>query len=118
MFVAALRLLGVQDITLAGRNEERLSVGSALGAKTYSVADVPVSDNRKYDIVIECTGTVEIWEKSVSFARRGGSVILFGGCAAGTTARFDTKKLHYEQITLMSPFHFGTRAVRTARSCG
>jgi L-iditol 2-dehydrogenase len=41
--------------------------------------------------------------------------MLFGGCPGGTTVTFDTKKLHYDQITLLSPFHFGTRAVRTAR---
>lgn len=116
MFVASLRLMGVQDITLAGRNESRLEVGRKLGATTCSVDKIPVSDQRKYDLVIECTGTVEIWEKSVDYARRGGTVVLFGGCASGTHASFDTKKLHYDQITLLSPFHFGTKAVQMARS--
>ena len=41
--------------------------------------------------------------------------MLFGGCPSGTTASFDTKHLHYDQISLISPFHFGTNAVRTAR---
>lgn len=116
MFVASLRLLGVEDITLAGRNEGRLEVGRKLGAKTCSVWSIPVSDQHKYDVVIECTGTVEIWEKSVDYARRGGTVVLFGGCASGTHASFDTKQLHYDQITLLSPFHFGTQAVRMART--
>jgi L-iditol 2-dehydrogenase len=116
MFVAALRLSGVEDITLAGRNEARLEVGRRLGAKTCSVYNIPVTDDRKYDLVIECTGTVEIWEKSVDYARRGGTVVLFGGCASGTHASFDTRKLHYDQITLLSPFHFGTKAVALARS--
>jgi L-iditol 2-dehydrogenase len=115
MFVSALRLKGVSDVTLAGRNEKRLEVGRQLGAVPVQLASIPDVDPRRYDLVIECTGMPEIWERSVQFARRGGTVVLFGGCPSGTTAGFDTKKLHYDQIQLLSPFHFGSQAVRTAR---
>lgn len=111
MFVAALRHLGVDEVVLGGRNRSRLEVGGQLGAQPMAVEDLP-SD---FDLVIECTGNVSVWEQSISFARRGGTVVLFGGCPAGTTASFDTRRVHYDQITLISPFHFGTSAVRTAR---
>lgn len=112
MFVAALRLLGVDNITLAGRNKERLAVGEELGAKAMMLDEV---EKGQFDTVIECTGTTEIWERSIDYSRRGGTVVLFGGCASGTQVSFDTKRVHYDQITLLSPFHFGTEAVRTAR---
>jgi L-iditol 2-dehydrogenase len=112
MFVAALRLQGIEDVTLAGRNVARLAVGEKLGAKANQLSDVAEAD---FDVVIECTGTVEIWEKSLSYVRRGGKIVLFGGCPSGTSACFDTKRVHYDQITLLSPFHFGTEAVRNAR---
>ncbi|MCU0317407.1 MAG: alcohol dehydrogenase catalytic domain-containing protein [Fimbriimonadaceae bacterium] len=112
MFVAALRQLGVTQITLAGRNKERLAIGEQLGARAVYLEDL----TGEYDKVVECTGKLEVWERSVDFARRGGSVMLFGGCPSGTRASFDTGRLHYDQITLLSPFHFGTKAVRTARS--
>lgn len=112
MFAAALRSIGVADITLAGRNPKRLEIGEALGAKAVSLGDISGS----FDLVIECTGKVEIWEKSLDFVERGGRLVLFGGCPSGTSACFDTKKVHYDDITLISPFHFGTSAVRTARS--
>jgi L-iditol 2-dehydrogenase len=115
MFVAALRLLGVENITLAGRNRHRLEVGEHLGARTRSVEEAHRTGGRGYDLVVECTGSVEVWESSLDFVRRGGTVVLFGGCAAGTRASFDTRKIHYDQLTLVSPFHFGTDAVRTAR---
>jgi L-iditol 2-dehydrogenase len=111
MFVAALRLLGIENVTLAGRNRARLDVGERLGAMPSLLSDV----TGQFDLVIECTGNVEVWEKSVDYSRRGGTVMLFGGCPSGTSASFDTKKLHYDQISLISPFHFGTNAVRTAR---
>ncbi len=111
MFVAALKLQGVVDVTLAGRNPDRLAVGERFGAKSLKLEEVPSGE---FDVVIECTGTVEIWERSLDFVRRGGKIVLFGGCPSGSRARFDTTKMHYEQITLLSPFHFGTEAVRNA----
>jgi L-iditol 2-dehydrogenase len=115
MFVAALRLNEVENVTLAGRNISRLAVGEQLGALPNKLEDVVLPEGRGFDIVIECTGTVEVWEQSLNYARRGGTVVLFGGCPSGSLARIDTRKLHYDQIALLSPFHFGTKAVRTAR---
>ena len=115
LFVAALKAIGVTNVTLAGRNTSRLEVGKQLGATTCFVTDIPLPSTPGFDFVIECTGQVEVWEKSVDFARRGGTVMLFGGCAGGTRASFDTRRLHYDQIELISPFHFGTQAVKQAR---
>jgi L-iditol 2-dehydrogenase len=97
MFVAALRAVGIKDITLAGRNPSRLDVGAKMGAKTILLEEIPAHMGTGYDSVIECTGRVEIWERSIDFVRR-------------------TKRLHYDQITLISPFHFGTVAVRKAKA--
>lgn len=115
LFVAALNEVGVTNITLAGRNQERLKVGAEYGAKTVPVSDIPMPNGLGYDVVIECTGQVEVWEKSIDYVRRGGTLMLFGGCAGGTTVTYDTKRVHYDQITILSPFHFGTQAVRQAR---
>lgn len=116
MFVAGLRHLGASQVTIAGRNKARLAVAEQLGAKTLYNGDLTLpAVGGGYDVVIECTGSVEIWEQSLNYARRGGNVVLFGGCPAGTKASFDTRRVHYDQISLMSPFHFGTSAVRTAR---
>jgi L-iditol 2-dehydrogenase len=114
LFVTALKACGVTNITLAGRNKKRLAVGEQLGAKTVSVNDFPKPEGRGHDIVIECTGQVEIWQRSIDYVRRGGSLMLFGGCPAGTTVQYDTKRVHYDQISILSPFHFGTDAVKQA----
>lgn len=112
MFVAALKHIGVRDVTLAGRNPARLAVGEQLGARPTNLDGAA----GEYDLVIECTGNVEVWEQSIEFVRRGGILVLFGGCKAGTEVRFNTQRLHYDDLTVISPFHFGTRAVRTARN--
>ncbi len=115
MFVAALRALGIHDVTLVGRNRSRLDVGEQMGARAIHWEDVSRTLGEGYDTVIECTGRVEIWERSLEFVRRGGQVMLFGGCPAGTAARFDTQRVHYDQISLLSPFHFGTEAVKQSK---
>lgn len=111
MFVAAFRAMGINDVTLVGRNKARLEVGEKIGAKALTWDDV----SGNYNIVIECTGRVDIWERSLEYVRRGGQLMLFGGCPSGTSARFDTNRIHYDQISIISPFHFGTKAVRKAK---
>ncbi|GAC1496236.1 MAG: hypothetical protein NVS1B2_16210 [Vulcanimicrobiaceae bacterium] len=40
--------------------------------------------------------------------------MLFGGLPGGTPVTFDSSRLHYDEIALLSPFHFTPRAVRAA----
>lgn len=111
LFVAALRHVGVEDVTLAGRNEERLEVGRALGARTQQW---PVSAGC-WDLVVECTGSPEVWGAAHSLVAPGGTLVLFGGCPSGTTVTFDTGHLHYAETQVLSPFHFSSRDVVQAR---
>lgn len=114
MWLAALRAEGIANVTVAGRNPERLAVAERMGARVERADAIPPLDPG-YDLVVECTGQVSVWESSVDHTRRGGMVVLFGGPPGGTRASFDTHRLHYDQITLLSPFHFGTAAVRLSR---
>lgn len=118
MFVAVLRLQGVKSIVVAARNKDKLSKASDYGAAISTIDELDILASGfpggGFDVVIECTGAVEVWERSISWVRRGGEILLFGGPPGGTTATFSTHRLHYDQITLKSPFHFGTAAVRLA----
>ena len=111
MFGAMLKQAG-WDVTVAGRNPARLQIGTEMGLSCVPLSELDACDG--FDVVIECTGQVEVWEKSIDYARRGGLLMLFGGPPGGTRASFNTHRLHYDQITLLSPFHFGPPAVRKA----
>lgn len=115
MFVAALRAIGVVDVTLLGRNRQRMETGEAMGGRPVLADDHRSIPTRGYDVVIECTGKVDVWESSIDYVRRGGKLVLFGGCPTGTKVSFDTARVHYDQISILSPFHFGLSAVRQAR---
>lgn len=67
-----------------------------------------------FDYVFECTGIPDVWKASVNYVRRGGTVILFGGCKSGTTVIYDTGRLHYDEITLKGTFHYTPSDVKKA----
>ena len=122
LHVLTLRARGVRQVVVVMRGESRLEQIRRVGAAEVLVGDVAhardailrLTHGRGADVVIECTGQVAVWECAPGLARRGGRVVLFGGCPSGTVASFDTARLHYDQVALISPFHFTARDVRDA----
>ena len=118
-----LRAGGVRRVVVAGRGETRLRWAAELGAdQVIDVREVDVARaasalNGGYgpDLVIEATGQVAGWEDALRSMRRGGRAVFFGGCPAGTGVRLDTRRMHYDNLTLFAPFHFRPADVRRAR---
>jgi len=118
----ALRALGVERVYVVARNPQRARAAQDVGA--YGIIPHAAEDARQAvldftggrgaDLVVECTAQPRVWEESLFLARPGGQVVLFGGCPTGTTAAFDTSRLHYDQIRVLSPFHLTPKAVRQA----
>jgi len=122
LHVLALRAMGLERIIVLGRRPQRAQHARRLGADRVLTDGLTAARDqvREYthgrgaDIVIECTGQVDVWEAAPGLARRGGSVVLFGGCPPETRVRIDTQRFHYDQLRIVSPFHFTPRAVRRA----
>ncbi|MFQ5651896.1 MAG: zinc-binding dehydrogenase [bacterium] len=122
LHILMARIKGAHKIIVAGKHPQRLELAGELGAD--HLIDVSRQDTREGVLeltrgyganrVFECTGQPVVWEQAVNLAARGGSVILFGGCAPGTSVSFDTNRLHYDQIALIGTFHFTPRDVATA----
>jgi len=66
------------------------------------------------DLVIECTGSEEVWKKAPSWVAAGGKVLLFGGLPGGTMPAFDATRLHYGEVDLIAAFHYCTEDARAA----
>ncbi len=124
MFCKLAKLKGARVIA-AGRNPIKLQL-----AKDFAGAD-EIIDLKKYqnpekiflefteekkglDVAIECVGLPEIWERMFTFVRRGGRVHLFGGCESGTKIEIDTRRLHYDEIRVLSVFHHTPQYFREA----
>jgi L-iditol 2-dehydrogenase len=119
MFTALLKHHGC-DVSLAGRGEKRLATGQKLGG---TVIEVPVGEDlignvrsfgKSFDVVIEAVGQPTVWEAAVQLVRKGGTVNLFGGCPAGSTASFDTGLIHYSSLRILASFHHTPKTVRKA----
>jgi len=121
LFYLTLKAKGVQNVIISGQRPYRLSMARYLGAEVTSgePADIlakvkDLTSGRGADLVIECTGQLGVWQQAIDYCRRGGDLILFGDPPKGSLVSFDTHRLHYDQITVHSPFHFNPAAVRDA----
>jgi L-iditol 2-dehydrogenase len=122
LHMLVLKGSGVREVAVAGRIAERLKWAGELGADR--VIDAAAGDaegevarlNRGFgpDLVIECTGQLDGWQDAFKRVRRGGRVVFFGGCAAGSVLGVDTSRMHYDNLTLLAPFHFRPRDVKRA----
>jgi L-iditol 2-dehydrogenase len=109
---------------VAGRHETRLDIARDYGAmpvhasgdEEAAAALRTFTDGRGPDVVIECVGTPETWRFASEMVAPGGTVLLFGGCAAGAQATFDAYRLHYEEVDLIGAFHYTPRAVAAAHA--
>ena len=118
-----LKEAGAGTVVVAGRGDSRLRWAAEMGAdqvidvRREDVASKAAALNGGYgpDLVIEATGQVSGWESALRCVRRGGRVVFFGGCAAGTSVQLDTRRMHYDSLTLLAPFHFRPADVRDAR---
>ena len=118
----ALKAAGVREVAVVGRGADRLKWAENLGADRVidarsedAVAEIArLNGGFGPDLVIECTGHVEVWQDAFARVRRGGRVVFFGGCPTGTALNVDTRRMHYDNLTLMAPFHYRPRDVRRA----
>ncbi|MDA8085051.1 MAG: zinc-binding dehydrogenase [Nitrospiraceae bacterium] len=107
-------------VMITGLEMERLKTAKKLGAERICDPGHAADAAREFggglgvDYVFECTGQPAIWEVSVNYVRRGGTVVLFGGCKADTTVTFNAERLHYDEIGLKGTFHFTPGDVKKA----
>ncbi len=123
LFTQLANLQGARVI-VADRREDRLSVARKCRAdEIVNVSKIsdPVKavrelteDGRGVDVAVEAVGIPEVWEAAIAMVRKGGSVILFGGCAPGTSIKLDTKAFHYGEVTLKGVFHHTPAYVKKA----
>jgi len=111
------------QVVIVGKAGWRLDQVRALGLGTcvdaLSVPDVVehlrgLAGGRGPDVTMDATGRPEVWEQAIDGVGRGGTVILFGGCAPGTSVRLDTRRTHYEELSLVGAFHHTPAMIRRA----
>jgi L-iditol 2-dehydrogenase len=122
LLALAARQRGAQ-VVIVGKAGWRLDRVRELGLGTcvdaLSVPDMAahlrkLTGGRGPDVTVDATGRPEVWEQAIDGVGRGGTVLLFGGCAPGTSVRVDTRRAHYEELTLVGTFHHTPAMIRRA----
>ncbi len=106
-------LRGAQTIAI-DKNKSRLELAEKIGAADHTIQtgdageaqekikELGINEGWGPDVAIEAVGLPQTWEMAFDIVRRGGQVLEYGGCEPGTTVTFDTYKLHYHEITIVS----------------
>jgi len=116
------RVNGAKRVALCDIVQDRLEEAEKIGVDvTINSADenlasrvLELSDGRGADLVVEAVGRQETWETAPALARKGGTVLLFGGCPTGTSASFEAGKIHYGELHIQGAFHHTPSSVERA----
>lgn len=121
-YVQLAQLYGASQITSVDLIDYRLDLARELGATDVINAEEndlarrarEVTNGKGYDIVIEAAGTPKTWENALDIARKGGTVLEYGGCEPGTSITVDTERLHYDELNIKGVYHTTPRYVQRA----
>lgn len=113
LFVQLAKMRGARVITIE-KNEMRLEKAGEFGADVLinptteddvvRIVHNKANGGRGPDRVIEAVGLPETWEMAISMARKGGTVVEYGGCPSGTKITVDTQRLHYDELTIKGSY--------------
>jgi L-iditol 2-dehydrogenase len=110
-------------VILVGKRGWRLDRVRGLGiaeVRDATATDDVVADMRAAtggrgpEVTIDATGRPEVWKQAMEAVGRGGCVVFFGGCAPGTAVSVDTRRAHYEELSLLGAFHHTPGLIRRA----
>jgi L-iditol 2-dehydrogenase len=113
LHLLTVKKMGVEKAIMIDLVDERLDFAKKMGADETinSGRENAMEKVREYtsgygaDVAIEAIGVPATWEQALKIARKGGTVLEFGGCPPGTEIRLDTEQLHYGEMKVLGAFH-------------
>jgi L-iditol 2-dehydrogenase len=113
---------GAAQVVVIDLKDGRLELACELGAtrvinpttKDPAAVVNELTAGRGADVVIETAGVPEVWKMALALARKGATVVMFGGCPSGTQISLDTGMVHYGELTVKGVFHHTPRTVEKA----
>ena len=97
------RLQGAARITMLESNPGRADLARQLGADQVMTHLGDLLPDT-YDVVIDATGAIPVMNRSIDFARHGGTVLLFGVPPAGKKLELDAFRIFQKGLTLLSSY--------------
>lgn len=97
------RIQGAARVTMLESNPGRAELARQLGADQVAARMEDLKPDG-YDVVIDATGVLPVMSRSIDFARKGGTVLLFGVPPSGKNVEFDAFKIFQKGLTLLSSY--------------
>jgi 2-desacetyl-2-hydroxyethyl bacteriochlorophyllide A dehydrogenase len=103
LMIQMARIQGAAHVTVLEINPGRADLARRFGAdRVVNGFDELQPDT--YDVVIDATGAIPVMNRSIDFARKGGTVLLFGVPPSGRNIEMEGFKIFQKGLTLLSSF--------------
>jgi len=107
------RRMGAAKVAVVDIVNDRLRFAEKLGADNVinSKSEDPAERIKELtggygaDVVVEAIGLPATWEQALGLVRKGGTVLVFGGCPPGTEVKVSAENVHYGELRVQGAFH-------------
>ncbi|PCH01242.1 Alcohol dehydrogenase superfamily, zinc-type [Penicillium occitanis (nom. inval.)] len=100
-----LRLYGASHLVIAAPDGHKMDLVRSLDEAAKATRENIQSKNPYgFDIVVVATGSAEVFEDSINFAREGGKLVAYGVYPDDARCRLSTKKIFKEEINIIGSF--------------
>lgn len=96
---------GAVSVTIVDVNEDRLQTAAAVGIAEH-LTSADDADLSRWDVVIDCTGSIRAIEDGLARVKAGGTFQHFGVAPADASARYSPFRVYRDEISIV-----GTMAV-------
>lgn len=97
------RIQGASHVTMLEINPGRAELARSLGAERV-VERLEELEPDAYDLVIDATGALPVMNRTLNFARKGGTVLLFGVPPAGARLEVEAFKIFQKGLKILSSY--------------
>jgi threonine dehydrogenase-like Zn-dependent dehydrogenase len=103
LLLQVARLQGAASITAVERQPARAMMAGQFGAEQV-FTELDMLQPAGYDVVIDATGVIPLMNRTIDFARPGGTVLLFGVPPSGKLLEMEAFKIFKNGLTVLSSF--------------
>lgn len=103
IFTLLLAQQGLKKVAVSGHNPKKVDLLKKIGAD--EVFNPEKEDHsERYDLVIECVGLPNTQEQALTFAARGGQVLMFGVSNPEDTITVKSYPIFFKELTVKGAF--------------
>jgi D-arabinitol dehydrogenase (NADP+) len=114
LLLKSILLEGASEISVVDKNEARLALAKKSGAAAvYTSFDALTPD--AYDVVVDATGVPAVMERTLSYVRFGGRVLLFGVPPSKSKVSFEAFTIFQKGLTILSSYTSVRNSIQAIR---